>query len=291
MVLFKGSATALITPIKNDEIDFGELSMLIERQIDAGSAAVIVLGTTGEPSTMTEKEKHAVITHVCDNFKGKIKIIIGTGGNNTKTCVALTKFACEAGADGILAVTPYYNKCTDAGMIEYYNALLDASSVPVICYNVPSRTGVSISVAVAKAVSGHKNFAGIKEASGNIQVAMKFFEAGISPIYSGDDCMTLPIMSLGGAGVISVSSNVIPKPMASLVSACLAGEYAKALEIHNEIYSFTCTMFCEVNPMPVKYCMGLVGVSGTDLRSPLCEISDPSKARVNVEFQKIKHLV
>lgn len=287
MTIFKGTATAIVTPIANDEINYEELTRLCEEQISAGIDAIIVLGTTGEPPTMTAEEKVAVMKHVLAICKGKTKVIVGAGGNNTKECVKFTKFACEQGADGILAVTPYYNKCTENGLIEYYNTIMDASTVGVIAYNVPSRTGVDISFKVASAISNHKNFAGIKEASGNMPLIMQLLASGITPIYSGDDAMTLPMIALGAMGIISVASNVIPNEMKALSASALAGDFEKAREIHNKIFSFLGAMFCEVNPIPVKYAMTLKGYKSMELRAPLTELEADHKTLVSSLYKEL----
>ncbi len=287
MMIFKGLGTAIVTPIANDEIDFQELTQVCEEQISAGTDAIIVLGTTGEPPTMTAEEKKAVMLHVLSVCKGKIKVIVGAGGNNQKECVKFTKYACECGADGILAVTPYYNKCTENGLIQYYNAIMDASSVGVIAYNVPSRTGVNISFDVAKAISTHKNFAGIKEASGNMPLIMKLLASGIHPIYSGDDAMALPMISLGAVGLISVASNAIPCEMNALVQLALNGENAKARELHNKLFNLLGAMFCEVNPIPVKFAMSLKGYKSMELRAPLTELEENHKQLVTSLYKEL----
>lgn len=287
MTIFKGLCTAIVTPIENDEINFEELTQVCEEQIAAGTAAIVVLGTTGEPPTMTAEEKKAVLLHVLKVCSGRIKVIVGAGGNNQKECVKFTQYACEKGADGILAVTPYYNKCTDKGLIEYYNAIMDASSVGVIAYNVPSRTGVNLSLDVAKAICNHERFAGIKEASGNMPAIMKLLASGVAPIYSGDDAMTLPMMALGAVGLISVSANVIPAEMNKLTSSCLEGDFATATEVHNKIFHFLGSMFCEVNPIPVKFAMTLKGYQSMEMRAPLTELDNCHKDIVSALYREL----
>ncbi|MFI3167307.1 MAG: 4-hydroxy-tetrahydrodipicolinate synthase [Bacillota bacterium] len=287
MTIFKGLGTAIVTPIACDTIDFEELTRLCEEQISAGTDAIFVLGTTGEPPTMTAEEKKAVMLHVLNLCRGRVKVIVGAGGNNLKECVKFTTYACESGADGILAVTPYYNKCTEKGLIQYYNAIMDASSVGVIAYNVPSRTGVNITLDVAKAISAHEKFAGIKEASGNMASIMKLIASGVSPVYSGDDAMTLPMISLGAVGLISVTANVIPTEMNSLVKLALAGDFAGALEIHNKIFNFMGSMFCEVNPIPIKFAMTLKGYKSMELRAPLTELEDCHQDIVSALYKEL----
>ncbi len=287
MILFKGLGTAIVTPIENDEINFEELTRVCEEQISAGTDAIFVLGTTGEPPTMTAEEKVAVMMHVLKLCKGRTKVIVGAGGNNLKECVRFTKFACENGADGILAVTPYYNKCTENGLIAYYNAIMDASSVGVIAYNVPSRTGVTITLDVAKAISTHENFAGIKEASGNMAGIMKLLASGVSPVYSGDDAMTVPMIALGAVGLISVTANALPVEMNQMTKLALAGDFAGAGELHNKLFNFMGSMFCEVNPIPVKFAMTLKGYKSMELRAPLTELEDAHKDIVSALYKEL----
>ncbi|MFI3165830.1 MAG: 4-hydroxy-tetrahydrodipicolinate synthase [Bacillota bacterium] len=287
MILFKGLGTAIVTPIANDEIDYIELERVIEEQIAASIDAIFVLGTTGEPPTMTAEEKRAVFEFVLEKVAGRTKVIVGAGGNNLKECVKFTKYACEKGADGILAVTPYYNKCTEKGLIEYYRAIMDASSVGVIAYNVPSRTGVTITLDVAKAISTHENFAGVKEASGNISAIMKLLASGVSPIYSGDDAMTIPMIALGASGLISVTANVIPNEMHAMTRSALAGDFAGAREIHNKIFNFMGAMFCEVNPIPVKFAMTLKGYKSMELRAPLTTLEPQHQDIVSALYKEL----
>ncbi len=287
MKLFTGIGTAIVTPISNDTIDFVELERLLEEQISAGVASIFVLGTTGEPPTMTAEEKKAVFEFVLEKVNGRVKVIVGAGGNNTKECVKFTKYACEKGADGILAVTPYYNKCTEKGLISYYNEIMDASTVGVIAYNVPSRTGVNITMDVANAISCHENFAGIKEASGNMASIMKLLASGISPIYSGDDALAVPMIALGAEGLISVTANVIPAEMCEMVNSALACDFAKARDMHDKLFHFMNAMFCEVNPIPVKYAMTLKGYKSMELRSPLTTLEAQHQDVVEVLYKEL----
>ncbi len=287
MILFKGLGTAIVTPIANDEIDYTELERVVEEQIAASVDAIFVLGTTGEPPTMTVEEKKAVFEFVLEKVAGRTKVIVGAGGNNLKECVKFTKYACEKGADGILAVTPYYNKCTEKGLIEYYRGIMDASSVGVIAYNVPSRTGVTLTVDVAKAISTHENFAGVKEASGNMPAIMKLLASGVYPVYSGDDAMTVPMISLGAVGLISVTANAIPEFMHDMVHKALSGDFAGAKEVHNKIYNFMGAMFCEVNPIPVKFAMTLKGYKSMELRAPLTILEENHQDIVSALYKEL----
>ena len=287
MILFEGVATALVTPICNDKIDFVELEKLVNFQIENGVSTLVVLGTTGEPSTMTKDEKYAVIENVIKFADKRAKIIVGTGGNNTKEVLEMTKIVCTQAIDGILAVTPYYNKCTENGLIQYFNEIMDISSVPVIAYNVPSRTSVNISLKAAREISKHKNFAGIKEASGNMCQIMSLIAENIT-VYSGDDSLGLSLMALGGKGIVSVCSNVYPKEMNQLCTFALSGEIEKAREIHNKFFEIFNIFFLEVNPIPVKYALSLRGFSSMDLRLPLTLIEKENAVKVQNAMEKIK---
>ena len=269
--LFTGLCTALVTPFRDDRVDFTMLERLIRRQIDAGADAIVLAGTTGESPTLTEEEKLDIFRCGVQTAAGKCKIIAGTGSNCTAKAVSLSARAAETGVDGLLVVTPYYNKSTQPGLIQYYTAITWAASIPVIAYNVPSRTGVDIRVDTCRALADIPGIAGIKEASGDISKAGKIIAACADdlPVYSGNDDQTVPIMALGGLGVISVVSNVAPKAMKALTDACLAGEYPKAAAIQRKLLKLMELMFCQVNPIPVKAAMSLLGYDCGPCRPPL----------------------
>ena len=229
-MIFKGTATALITPFTESGVDFDALDKLLDAQVAGGVSAVVVLGTTGEPATMTAAEKKAVIEFSVKKLKGVIPVIVGTGSNSTAAAIENSVQAEKLGADAILVVTPYYNKATQAGLIAHYTAIADAVNIPIICYNVPGRTGVNLLPATFAKMAEHRNIAAIKEASGNmeqIEEAIRLSE-GKAVVYSGDDGITVPLMAMGGMGVISVASNVAPKFTSEMTSAMLDGDLGKA---------------------------------------------------------------
>lgn len=275
MALFTGSATALITPFINDKVDFVTLKSLVRRQIENGTSALIVNGTTGEPTTMTHFERTAVATTVIKEAAGKIPVILGAGSNNTYTAVEYAVEAEELGADGILAVTPYYNKCTQDGLYEHFKAIAGAVKLPVILYNVPGRTGVNINPETALRCSEIANITAIKEASGNLNQIINLCNLlqGKLDIYSGDDALVYPIMALGGIGVISVASNIIPRYMAELAASCLSGDYNKARDMQFKAAGLINALFIEVNPIPVKCASRIMGLITDDyMRLPLTKM-------------------
>lgn len=276
MALFKGVATALITPFQNDNVDFAALEHLVDTQLKGGIAALVVNGTTGEPTTMTHRERTAVATAVIRQVNKKIPVIVGAGSNNTYTAVEYAVEAQELGADGILAVTPYYNKCTQKGIVAHYKAMADAVDIPIIMYNVPGRTGVNINPETAEELAGYKNIAGIKEASGNISQIMEVarLTGGKMDLYSGDDGLVFPVLALGGLGVISVASNIMPQYMADMCNKFFEGDIAGSREMQFKIEPLIKALFCEVNPIPVKCAARLMGIIPDDyMRLPLIKLS------------------
>ncbi len=277
--LIRGVATAMVTPFTDDGVNFDEFGKMIEYQIAGGVDALVVLGTTGEPATMTEAERAETIAYAVKKAKGRIKIIIGTGSNDTKKAVAATVAAKEAGADGALAVTPYYNKCTQKGIYEYYRAVCSAADIPVIAYNVPSRTGVNILPETAEKLSHIPNLAGIKEASGNMAQVCRTAKVlgGRCDLYSGEDILNFPILCVGGTGVISVVSNLAPALVSKMCALALSGDIAGAREVHERLLPLADACFTEVNPIPVKAGYNLLGFKAGTPRSPLTEIEDENR--------------
>ena len=269
-----GSATAMITPFTENGVNFESFGKMIEYQIEGSTDALVILGTTGEPATMTEAEKEALMRFAVERAKGRIKLIFGTGGNNTAKAVEMTKLAENIGADGILAVTPYYNKCTQNGLIEYYKAICGAISLPVICYNVPSRTGVNILPATMERIADIPNIAGIKEASGNMQQVLETARRirHKCDLYSGEDALNLPILCAGGKAVISVVSNIVPKQVKMLVSEVFDGKLDLANGTNDVLLPLINACFIEVNPIPVKAAMNLLGFDAGVPRAPLTPI-------------------
>ena len=284
MAIFKGAGVALITPFNEDEtVNYDMLGELIERQIAGKTDAIIVCGTTGEPATMTEDEKLAVIKYAVKKTAGRIPVIAGTGGNATRVVIDFSKKAEALGVDGLLVVTPFYNKATQNGLYAHYKEVAKSVSLPIIMYNVPSRTGCNIAPETAVRLARDcENIVGIKEASGNIsQVAKLAKQArGILDIYSGNDDQVIPILSLGGIGVISVLSNVAPKAAHDMVMEYLEGDRKKAAALQLDYLDLINALFCEVNPIPVKGAMNLMGYNVGKLRLPLTEIEDAHRELV-----------
>jgi 4-hydroxy-tetrahydrodipicolinate synthase len=277
---FKGSATAMITPFTESGIDFEAFGNMIEYQIANGTDALVILGTTGEPATMTEQEKLELMQYAVKKINKRAKIIFGAGSNCTAHAVEASKLAEKLGADGILAVTPYYNKCTQKGIVEYYKAICGAVKIPVIAYNVPPRTGVNILPATAEELSYIPNMAGIKEACGNMEQICETMRR-IRPrmdLYSGDDNLNVPILAIGGSAVISVASNIAPKQVKEVADLVLANKLKEANEIQERILPLIDACFIEVNPIPVKAGCNMIGLKAGILRAPLTELEDAHKA-------------
>ncbi|MCH5147819.1 MAG: 4-hydroxy-tetrahydrodipicolinate synthase [Clostridiales bacterium] len=277
---FNGVATAMITPFDSNGVNSVELGRLIEFQIAGGVDALVILGTTGEPSTMTEDEKTEVIKYTVKKANGRVKIIVGTGSNDTKKAVAASKTAQNLGADGVLAVTPYYNKCTQEGLYVYYKEICNAVSIPVIAYNVPSRTGVNILPETAERLADIPNMAGIKEASGNMAQVCEIMRRirGKCDLYSGEDALNLPILAVGGAGVISVVSNIAPELVKKVYTLIKQNNLKDANEVEDKLLPLTYACFSEVNPIPVKAACNYLGFDVGAPRSPLTGLEDKNKA-------------
>ena len=279
MALFKGAGVALVTPFHEDEtIDYEALEKLVEEQIEGHTDAIIVCGTTGEPATMTEEERISCIRFVVEKVNHRIPVIAGTGANCTRNAVAISKKAEELGVDGLLVVTPYYNKATQNGLYEHYKTIAEAVTLPIIMYNVPSRTGCNIKPETAARLGREvENIVGIKEASGNLsQVARLARLAGNQlSIYSGNDDQILPVLSLGGVGVISVLSNVVPEETHNMVYSFLNGDLITAKNLQLDYLDLVDALFSEVNPIPVKAAMNLLGYNVGGLRLPLTELEEP----------------
>ncbi len=280
--IFTGAAVAIVTPFKNNRVDYESLAALIERQIENSTDAIVICGTTGESSTLTDEEHKECIRLCVEKTAGRVPVIAGTGSNDTDYAIALSKYACEVGADALLLVTPYYNKATPKGLIKHFTAIADATNKPIILYNVPSRTGVNISLPVYKELAKHDRIVAAKEASGNISAVAALAEAcGNSlDIYSGNDDQIVPILSLGGKGVISVLSNVIPKDTHDIVALWNEGKTKESLALQLKYLDLINALFCEVNPIPVKTAMGLMGLCADEMRLPLCEMEENNKERL-----------
>ncbi|MCH5186752.1 MAG: 4-hydroxy-tetrahydrodipicolinate synthase [Oscillospiraceae bacterium] len=274
--IFTGSGCAIITPFTNTGIDFDTLDKLVDFQLENGTDAIIAAGTTGEASTMDDREHLSVIERVVKKVDGRVPVIAGTGSNDSRHGAALSRSAEQLGADALLHVTPYYNKATQDGLIKHFTLMADSVNIPVILYNVPSRTGCSIAPATLDKLADHPNVVAIKEASGNISLTAKMMSMCIDRIdfYSGNDDMNVPICSLGGKGAISVLANVAPRETHEMMAKCLEGDYAAASKMQLEAIELIDALFCEVNPIPVKTAMRLMGYEAGPLRLPLSEMSE-----------------
>lgn len=270
--LFKGCATALITPFKDGKIDYVAMGKIIENQIKEGIDALVVCGTTGEASTLSDKEKFQLVKFTVDLVKNRVPIIAGAGSNDTKHAIDLSKEMEESGANGLLIVTPYYNKCSEKGLITHYEKIADSVEIPIVMYSVPSRTGVNIKPNTVNILSKHPNITGIKEASGNISQICETasYISDDFDLYSGNDDQTIPIMSLGGVGCISTVSNIIPRRFTKMIHDYLDGNYIDAGLEQVVLKPLIDSLFEEVNPGPVKAAMNMLGMCNLEYRLPLC---------------------
>ncbi|MBP3310316.1 MAG: 4-hydroxy-tetrahydrodipicolinate synthase [Ruminococcus sp.] len=287
--IFTGAAIAIITPMNEDgSINFSVLGEMIDDQIANGTDAVVICGTTGEASTMSDEEHLECIRFAVEKTAKRVPVIAGTGSNDTAYAVKLSKEAEEVGADGLLLVTPYYNKTTQKGLIAHFTAIADAVNIPVILYNIPGRTGMNMEVSTIKELANHKNIVAVKEASGNISYAAKLIaECGdVIDVYSGNDDMIVPLMSLGAKGVISVLSHVIPKQTHDMVQYCLDNNYAEATKLQIEYLDLINNLFIEVNPIPAKAALNMMGINAGPCRLPLCDMSDEHKAVLRASLEK-----
>ena len=280
--IFKGAATALVTPFKSGNIDEECFKKLIDRQIEGKISAIVVCGTTGEASTMSVEEHLRCIEIAVDRVRGRIPVLAGTGSNCTKKSIYLSQKACEIGVDGLLVIAPYYNKSSPEGLVKHFTAIADSVNKPLLLYNVPSRTGVNIPLSVYCKLSDHENIVGVKEASGNIsEIASLASACGNKlAIYSGNDDQILPVLSLGGSGVVSVVSNVMPKEVSSLCDAYFSSNVVAARQKQLYLMDLINTAFCEVNPIPIKYAMSLMKLCSGEMRLPLIPPSENSKIRI-----------
>lgn len=279
---FKGSATALITPFNENGVNYEALGELIENQIAGGTSAIVFLGTTGEPSTMSFAEEHVLMEYAVKKVNGRAKVIFGCGSNNTADAVMTAQAGERFGADGLLAVTPYYNKCTQNGLVEYYKAICESVNIPVIAYNVPGRTGVEIQPATMAKIAEIPNIAGIKDAGGNMSKTMETFRLVREKcdVYSGEDALNLPILAVGGAGVISVLSNVVPADVKKLCDLVFENKMSEAIALNDKLLPLANACFVEVNPIPVKEAMNILGFDAGTPRAPLTKIEDCNREKL-----------
>jgi 4-hydroxy-tetrahydrodipicolinate synthase len=276
--MFAGTFTALITPFRNQLFDESAFSRQIQTQIDAGITGIIPVGTTGESPTLSHEEHRRVIeAAITLGHAGGLKVIAGTGSNSTAEAIELTSHAKASGADGALLVNPYYNKPTQEGLYRHFTAIAQQVDIPIVLYNIPSRTGISMTVATMKRlVSNCKNIVAVKDAAGNLDLTSEAIGAGLT-VLSGDDSLTLPMMSVGARGVVSVASNIAPQMVVAMVKYAAAGDFASARSIHHQLFALCRALFVETNPIPIKAAMQMVGRDSGELRLPLCEISDANR--------------
>ena len=276
--VFKGSCTAIVTPFNEHGVDYERLKKNIEFQYENGTSAIVVCGTTGENATHTPNEHDELVRVTVRTVNGRMKVIAGIGSNNTENALRAAENAKYSGADAVLMVTPYYNKTTQKGLVEHFSYVADRVDIPMILYNVPSRTGIGITADTCKVLSQHPNINGIKEASGDIALAARIRSLCGDDLYiwSGNDDCTIPLMSLGALGVISVASNIVPGAVAKLCALCLEGSYAEATELYAKYASLFSALFIETNPIPVKAALKMMGMDSGILRLPLTEISQES---------------
>ena len=288
--VFEGTATAIVTPMNDDlSVDYDALGRLIDFQIDSGINAIVAVGTTGESATLEYTEQKDVIRFTVDRVAGRVPVIAGAGTNNTLHVLENVRNACEAGADALLVVTPYYNKATQNGLIAHFTAVADASTVPVILYNVPGRTGCNLLPATVAKLADHPNIVGIKEASGNMAQLVELVAlcGDKLDIYSGEDALNVPIMSMGGKGAISVLSNVMPAESVAMTDACLVGDYPAAAKLQCRLLPLIQALFCEVNPIPAKAAVAAMGFGQENIRMPLSRMEDANRQRLLSEMRKL----
>lgn len=280
--VFSGAGVALITPFKDGKIDYKALDVILEQQIAGGTDAIIACGTTAEAATLTDLEHKEIISHCIEKVNGRIPVIAGTGSNHTDYAIELTKFAKDEGADGVLLVTPYYNKASQKSLVRHFLSIAECADLPNILYNVPSRTGLNISLGAYQKLAEHPNIVATKEASGNLSAIMELIATcGDSlNVYSGNDDQIVPLMSVGAIGVISVLSNVLPKETHEITKLCLDGNFKEAAKLQLRYLPLTNGLFMQVNPIPVKTAMAKMGFCTTEMRMPLCEMDEEDNEKL-----------
>ncbi len=278
--MFSGSIVAIVTPFRDGALDLPTLERLVEMHAVAGTSGIVPCGTTGESATLSHQEHEKVIDTVVRVVDGRIPVIAGTGSNATAEAIRLTKHAEEAGADGSLLIAPYYNRPTQEGLYRHFMAVADAVSLPLVLYNIPSRTGVNIDVDTFVRLSEHENIVAVKEASGRTDMTADILKATKLTVLAGDDSMTVPVLALGGRGVISVAANVVPRSMADLVDFFMEGNLDESRKLYYRLLPLFRMLFVEVNPVPVKHALGIAGVMSPEVRAPLCPLRPESGQRL-----------
>src|SRR5256886_322298 len=292
--MFSGTFTAVVTPFRNGDVDFAAFEKLVEAQIAAGITGLVAVGTTGESPTLTHDEKHEVIQRAIKIAKGRCKVIAGAGTNSTRDSIEATKFAEKAGADAALLVAPYYNKPSQEGLFRHFKAIADATSLPIMLYNIPGRCAVDIGPdTVVRLAETCRNIVSVKEASGSVERVGELRRRlpDELTILSGDDSLTLPFMSVGASGVVSVASNLFPSEVCALVRACESGDLKSAEKLHRKLLPLFKDLFIEPNPVPIKTALGWRGAMSGEVRLPLCEMSETNQARLRKtleEFERTK---
>jgi 4-hydroxy-tetrahydrodipicolinate synthase len=278
--MFSGCLVALVTPFRKGAVDYGNLRELVDWHLEQGTDGLVPCGTTGESPTLSFEEHEEVIRVVVERAQGRIPVVAGTGSNNTVEALRLTRFAKEAGADGALLITPYYNKPTQEGMYRHFRTIAEEVDIPIVLYNVPGRTGINLAPETVARLAEVKNIVGIKEASGSLDQASEIASRCRITILSGDDSLTLPLLSLGGMGVISVVANIVPRDMKAMIDAHQQGDGARARELHLKLFPLCRAMFLETNPIPVNAALRLLGMGTGEVRLPLCEMSPANEAKL-----------
>lgn len=291
-MIFKGCATALVTPFREDgkSVNYDSFKKLIDFQLENGVSALLFLGTTGEPPTLSESEKEEIVKFAVGYVNRRCPVIVGSGGNCTEKVVETSKLYENLGVDALLVVTPYYNKCTQNGLIEHYKSVANSTKLPIIMYNVPARTGLNMLPQTVNELSKIKNIVGIKEASGNIEQLMENVKLSYCEefsVYTGDDSLILPAMCVGASGVISVTSNVVPKEVSKLCDLCFKNELNSARSLAYRISKLVKLLFCEVNPIPVKTAVSLIGINCGAVRLPLTNLTNENKVKLEEELKNL----
>ena len=287
--IFQGACTAIVTPFSQRGIDYERLEKQLQAQIEGGVSAVVVCGTTGENATLSQDEHNELVRKTVNLCRGKLKVIVGVGGNNTEQALRKAENAAAIGADGILMVTPYYNKTSQKGLVEHFSYVADRVEIPMILYNVPSRTGIGIQAETYRILAEHPNINGVKEASGDFSLiaSTRSLCGDALHIWSGNDDNTVPMMALGAQGVISVASNIVPAVVSSLCALCLSGDFKGATELYCKYASLFSALFIETNPMPVKAAMEMLQTDSGRVRLPLTEISEEHREQLKQELEKL----
>ena len=287
--IFKGMATAMVTPMTPHGVDYDTLARFIDFQLEEGINALVAVGTTGESATLTPQERKEVIRFTVKRVNGRVPVIAGTGTNNTEHVIDFTRSACDDGADGLLIVTPYYNKATQNGLIAHYTTIADQAEKPIIMYNVPTRTSCNMLPSTVATLADHPMIAGLKEASGNMAQVVEIFQrcGDKLDVYSGEDGLVVPIMSMGGSGCISVLSNVVPKLAVEMTDKCFAGDYAAAAQLQCRTLPLINALFSEVNPIPAKAATAAMGFGSGIIRLPLTPMEEATKANLFEQMKKL----